>query len=156
MKRFRKFLNLTRENRRLLVAAAAIHGAIWAWLKVFPFLGLCRLLVALPVVSKRARAPDPSYPDRVGWAVSAVHRAIPVRGTCLTNALVTHVLLAWRRFPAHLRIGVIKNAQGELLAHAWVECQNKVVIGGAERDRYIPLFSLKPESRERHCRSVFH
>lgn len=155
MKWFRRFLALTREERWLLVTAAALHGLVWAWLKVLPFHTLCRLLVALPMVSKRARLPDPAYPERVGWAVSAVQRAMPVRGTCLTNALVTYMLLAWSHYPAHLRIGIIKSVKGKFHAHAWVEWREKVVIGGSEVDRYTPLFSLKPGSHERHCRPVF-
>ena len=61
---------------------------------------------------------------------------------------VRHIALRrrrrWFRLPACLRIGVVKGAGGQFQAHAWVESDGVVVIGGSEPEpeRYTPLPAL--------------
>jgi hypothetical protein len=64
--------------------------------------------------------------------------------TCLVEALATQVMLATQDHPAQLHFGVKRDESGGVLAHAWVECGGRVVIGGAVRDaeRYVPLAAL--------------
>ena len=69
--------------------------------------------------------------ERVAWAVTAASRYVPV-ATCLTQALVTKMLLGRFGYPAIVRIGVARSESGELQAHAWVESGGSVVIGGSE------------------------
>jgi hypothetical protein len=56
------------------------------------------------------------------------------------------VLLARHGHPALVRIGVVRGEGGGVQAHAWVESEGAVVIGGAELDRYTPLAGLEKES----------
>jgi hypothetical protein len=54
------------------------------------------------------------------------------------------VLLRQHGYASRLRIGVHKSAAGTLQAHAWVECQGRVVIGDdAELSHYTPLPALQ-------------
>jgi hypothetical protein len=64
--------------------------------------------------------------------------------TCLTQALATQVLLDQRGQTARTRIGVVKGEDGQLQAHAWVESEGVVVIGGSESEikQYTPLLAL--------------
>jgi hypothetical protein len=41
-----------------------------------------------------------------------------------------------------VRIGVAKGEGGKLEAHAWVECEGNVIIGGYELERYTSLVAL--------------
>jgi hypothetical protein len=50
------------------------------------------------------------------------------RPKCLPRALVLHGLLREYGMPSTLHIGVRQESAGQLLAHAWVEC-NAVVLG---------------------------
>lgn len=72
----------------------------------------------------------PVYRERAAWAANAVgYRFLPER-PCLTQALVLQYLLLRRGdHSAKLHIGVTKH-DGELRAHAWVERDGKVLIGG--------------------------
>jgi hypothetical protein len=82
---------------------------------------------------------------QVVWAVTVGSRYVPA-ATCLTQALVTQVLLSRRGHPASMRIGVARSEAGEFQAHAWVECRGRVVIGGAQAPlRFTPLPSLERE-----------
>jgi hypothetical protein len=81
--------------------------------------------------------------EKVVWAVTASSRYVPA-ATCLTQAFATQVLLSRRGLAARLRIGVVKGKDGRLQAHAWVESNGVVVIGGSGPDveRYKPLLAL--------------
>ena len=77
---------------------------------------------------------DSAYKNRVVWAVSAVGNRILGDGPCLTQALTTQLLLRRRGYRASLNIGVAKDKYALLVAHAWVESDGVIVIGGPEKD----------------------
>ena len=68
--------------------------------------------------------------------------------SCLTQALATQVLLARRGQLSTLRIGVIKGADGELKAHAWVENNGKVIIGSRRNLRSYTVLNRLEEVRQ--------
>ena len=74
------------------------------------------------------------YLDQVVWAATTVGRRVLDDGPCLAQALAVQFLLKRRRLLAELCIGVTKDTSGKLVAHAWVETNGQVVIGGSEED----------------------
>jgi hypothetical protein len=78
------------------------------------------------------------------WAVETAARHGFPSATCLTQALAVQVLLARRGYPAILHVGVARHDK-ELKAHAWVESEGEVVIGGFELERYTPLAALQED-----------
>jgi len=64
--------------------------------------------------------------------------------SCLTQALAMLVLLDWFGHSSELRIGVAKNGADRLKAHAWVECEGKIVIG---RRMDLSRFTVLPSFR---------
>ena len=64
------------------------------------------------------------------WAVKAVSRYVPV-ATCLTQALALQWLLARSGHTSRIHLGARKDVEGKFAAHAWVECEDRVVIGGS-------------------------
>jgi hypothetical protein len=85
-------------------------------------------------------------PERIAWAVRVARRYVPA-ATCLSQALAVRTLFRRQGYPAQLRIGVTKGERGQLEAHAWVESEGKIVIGGSQDlARYTPLPSLQGES----------
>ena len=68
-------------------------------------------------------------------------------GSCLSQALATQVMLGRRGRSATLRIGVA-NEEGAVKAHAWLETEGKIIIGGSQsRNRFSPLPPLTEELR---------
>ncbi len=117
-------------------------------------LGAARLalwVVPLPVVRRwLAWAARPgggrgATPDRIAWAIGRARRLVP-RATCLPQALAAEALLRRAGHPADLRIGVAKTGPGRLLAHAWVECRGRVIVGDLPERLadYAPLPPLPP------------
>jgi hypothetical protein len=52
--------------------------------------------------------------------------------TCLVQALAGHILFFKYGFPTSIKIGVLSE-NGEFEAHAWLEHEEKVVLGGSEK-----------------------
>jgi len=87
-------------------------------------------------------ASTPAYRKRAAWAARVVGRRLLPERPCLTQALVLQYLLLRRGDDsAELHIGVKKNKDEELQAHAWVERKGYVLIGGAEAPEKYERFS---------------
>lgn len=126
MRPLRRFLALPGQERVLLTRAAALLWLFRIALWVLPFARTRSLAHALAERgSSRARGPAP---DRVGWAVETMARRVP-KATCLVRAMTAQVLLARSGYPATMQIGVAKE-EGRLHAHAWVESDGRVIVGG--------------------------
>jgi hypothetical protein len=84
---------------------------------------------------------DLEYQERVARTVERASRRLLGKNACLTQALTSQLILKRHGIPARLRIGVQKNEQGFMQAHAWVENDGLVVIGGRAVDlkNYTPL-----------------
>jgi Transglutaminase-like superfamily len=143
MKRLRRLLALNPTERRLLVEAALLLAVIRLGLKLLPFRtfwGLFNRAARAPVGSPKANF----LPDRIAWAVTvAGPRVLGVR-LCLSQALAVQLLLRRRGYHARLHLGVARGDLGQVQAHAWVESNGRVVIGGSasELERYTPLPAL--------------
>jgi Transglutaminase-like superfamily len=143
MSRLRKFFLLPRSERWLLIKAAFLLGAIRIGLGLLPFQTLTQLLDS---VSKSSAAKRFSS-DRIAWTVFAASRYVLGDRPCLTQALAAQMLLKRRGYPANLRIGVNRTAGKQLEAHAWVESEDRVVIGGGDLSRYTPLLVFDQEKQ---------
>src|SRR2546425_4123534 len=142
MRMLRRLLALPPAEQRLLVSAAAWLIATRLGLALLPF-GWLRALVAR---ARRTRASRPSPPDRIAWAVAAAGRRIPGGSNCLVQALAAAVLLGRHGYSSRLRLGVARAPDGRLEAHAWVERDGKLLLGGPRVERYAPLLALEHTS----------
>jgi hypothetical protein len=88
-------------------------------------------------------ASDRFSAEKVAWAVELVSRYVPA--TCLSRALAAQVLLARRGYPVLLHFGAVKEGE-RFLAHAWLESEGQVVIGGHIVEPYTPLGTLEGNS----------
>lgn len=149
MRRLSKFLRLSTTERRLLIEASLLLGAIGPALRLIPFKTVRRLLDRASRTAAGSRKADPPSAERVVWAVTVASRYVPRAGagTCLTRALAAQTMLAKRGYPALLRIGLARDDERRLQAHAWLESGDKVVIGGsADLERYTPLPILRRDA----------
>jgi len=74
------------------------------------------------------------------WAIKAVGRRLLGSRPCLTEALAAQWLLARSGIETVIKIGVATSDDGCFLAHAWVEHEGKVIIGGfSSTTRFVPL-----------------
>ncbi len=143
LKRLHKFLYLSSADRRLVAQSVVLVWAMRLGLWLLPFRILRRLLARVTKSSSKLhklQERDRASVDRVVWAVTIASRYVPA-ATCLTQSLATKVLLSRRGHQASVHIGVARSEAGQFQAHAWVENDGIVVIGGPESQlkRYTPL-----------------
>jgi hypothetical protein len=140
MQRLKRFLRLSRTERALFLQGAFSIMAVRLALR---FLSFERLQALACRWAGRATAPITS--DRIVWAVEAAARHIPA-SSCLSKALAAQALLARHGYASQLMIGVAKDEACRLEAHAWITCQDHILIGGPETGRYTPLLNREVRS----------
>jgi transglutaminase superfamily protein len=117
-------------------------------LRTLPFATLRNIFSKLSTIGTRGAGAvfDNRFDNRVGkqvvWAVDTVGRHLPLIGTCLTQALAAHVLLSRSGLQSDLRIGVTRDPNGKFVAHAWLEKQGAILIGGDCSKDYTPMPAL--------------
>lgn len=92
------------------------------------------------------RLPLPAHaspPHLIAWAVAAVSCRLAISATCLTQAVAAQLLCAHAGYPTTLWIGAHNQDGTSIAAHAWLEFENQVVIGGIESPNlYIKLLEI--------------
>ena len=158
----RRFLRLPPTRRRALLTSAAVVAFVRLLLWLLPSASLWRLLRRTALGGPdRARAWQPvakaplhsngatrgfttgcwsparrdALSDEIAWSVTTAARYIP-RATCLTQALAAQWLHTRAGCATRLRLGVTRGADGVFRAHAWLERDGRVVVGGEERGAY--------------------
>jgi hypothetical protein len=139
---WRRLRALPAADRRLLAETALLMLRVRAGLRLTSFAALRKRLDATGGAATRRASPQ--TPETVAWAVAAIARRLPGT-TCLVQSLAAHALLLRRGYRPRLRIGVRgrEGAAVPLDAHAWVECDGRVVVGDvddlAAYDRLRPV-----------------
>ena len=122
------FLHLEPEERLLVLEALVVVVAVRLGLWLLSFEKLRALVAQIRQRPSGLQGYHSLSVDRMAWAVRAVSQYVP-QATCLTQALAGQVLLGCRGHPTRLRIGVTKHLQTGLEAHAWLECDGRIVLG---------------------------
>jgi hypothetical protein len=132
-----KFLLLPGKDRSLLFRVALLLLATRVGLSLLGYSRLKRLFARFSNrPAHRSQAPLEDI-DRVVWAVGKVGPRLLGDRRCLTDAMVTQFLLGRRKLRANIQIGVLFAKNGKLEAHAWIEHEGRVLVGGSSGlDRY--------------------
>lgn len=143
MKRLSRFFRLPLCERKLLARTGLLLWMVRCGLWLLPYEKVCRLVFSKPR-STAARPMDNAAIESIARSVKSMSRYVPA-ATCLTRALVALKLLERAGQPAHLRIGVVRSELGKLEAHAWVESEGRIIIGGnhADLSRYTVLQAIE-------------
>ena len=128
----RSFRTLVRDDRALVVEGALLLSFVWIGLRLLSFVRLRTLLDRYAVCFRSGSRAIRPVLDRTTWAVSAVADRSPVSMTCLVRALAADAILRRHGFASQLQIGVRCHdgvSLRPLDSHAWVECDDRIVIG---------------------------
>ena len=140
-----KFLRLPVGDRWLVVRVAFLLLATRVSLAVFGYKRLKRLFSHFSSPPTQILRSPLEDLDRVVWAVEKVGFRLLGNRRCLTEAMVTQLLLSRRKLRANIQIGVAFGENGKLEAHAWIEHEGRVLIGGSaglERYSRIPPLAM--------------
>jgi hypothetical protein len=139
-------LMLAHRDRWFLLLAVALLAIIKATRSLLPFRAWRSVLGTADNCDTNPKILEQETIDKIVWAVSAACKNAPGELSCLHRAIAVRLLLAQYCCPSRLCMGVAHAENGSLMAHAWVECRGKVVIGNV--DNLWPRVSSAPsESR---------
>ena len=130
----RRLASRSAMERRLLFQALLLVPGVRLALWMLPFRVVHRLVRRTGVAATRDDVPA----ERIAWAVIAVASRVP-HASCLTQALAASALLERHGHEAILRIGVAKDEDGGLRAHAWVDSAGRTVLGEPKAGEFHAL-----------------
>jgi len=147
MNRLQKFNQLSRPEKLLFLQTMLVLTSVTLGLRTIPWLKLQRLLLKLANWHTRSAVRRVSL-QSITRSIRAASHYIP-KATCLPQALTAQHLLIWNRYPADFQIGVAKDVNGKLEAHAWVTSQDKIIVGGERTiNRFVSLTVMERQSVE--------
>ena len=114
------------QDRQLLAISALLLVTIRIALSVLPLRTVRGVLRRCRSATRR----DDAQAARIVAAVKLSGRSLPGFGTCLTQTLVANLLLGRVGVSSEVRIGVAKESSNRLIAHAWLESEGRILIGG--------------------------
>ena len=145
MSRLGRFAALPAADKWLVFKAWALVWAVRIALWVLPFKVLRRILRKISRHPPRRIQSTPHPVERVAWAIMTASRYVPGARHCLTRALAVETLLSRRGYRTQLHVGVARDDDKGIIAHAWVDTGGKVIMGGEELEKYT---ELKPSMSE--------
>jgi putative nucleotidyltransferase-like protein/transglutaminase superfamily protein len=127
---WQRFRMLNADDRALTAEAAVALMTAWAGLRLVSLSRLRRFLDRARVRRRNTAGSRRASVDRIAWSIAAVTRRLPLRLTCLAEAVAADALLRRRGYASLLQIGVrVPGGPRSMEAHAWVECDGRVVVG---------------------------
>lgn len=150
MQTMRKFLRLPWARKRTLLQAGLLLGVTRIGLSVLSFKTVQRVFAWLSKKPVRARLHTEAYRQRAIWAVRAAGKRVLGDHPCLPEALVAQYLLTRAGYASVLHIGVAKETQDQLLAHAWLESEGAIIVGGEDSTTtFAPLHPIEKQATTR-------
>lgn len=143
-------INQMRKFMALPVQEKKLYGSVTLWLLIIKLslflIPFGRLVVWLNWLNQhKSRPKDAQEIETVVQAIERSSRLLPWwQINCLPQALVGHMLLRRRGFNVQLKIGVCKNFDKKLSAHAWLEYGGRVVLGDGRDLKSFTAFPIKP------------
>jgi Transglutaminase-like superfamily len=75
---------------------------------------------------------------RIAFIIPRMALRLPWRADCLVQALAGQAMLLRRGIASTIAVGTARHPDGRFEAHAWLVCENDVILGG-DIARFAPL-----------------
>ena len=145
MRMLAKVRRLGWAERGLLLEAAFWLGLARLGLLAVPFRRIAPLLgIHMAQAAEAVTQQAQTQAQRVGWAVSAIARRTPWESACLAQAMSAKAMLRRRGVASTLYLGLARDEEKALKAHAWLRCGRDVITGG-EISGYTIISSFAEE-----------
>ena len=136
IRKLKKFVNLPYTDKKILLHAFWTLIVIKVSLKIMPFQKVWQHYNK-QVDPRFQETSDELMVEKIAQAVDRVADNLP-NTLCLPRALAVHKLLFERGYHSELKIGTTRDTNGAFIAHAWIEKDNKIIIGYLDN---LPTFS---------------
>ena len=150
--RFTRFLSLSNRRRWLLLEASLWLGLARAAVLTLPLRRIMAALGQRPTMIELSPPPtnlseiQQGEIQQVTWAIRLISRRTPWQSNCLAQALAGQIMLRRRRIVSMLYLGVMKEADNGLVAHAWLRSNGCIVTGDGQLEKYavVARFRANP------------
>lgn len=132
------FFALTPAERSRTVEAAVSLLVVRLAFGLLPFASALRLLRVAPGENGTGRVAA-SEAVEIGRAVGRAARRVPFRALCLQQAFAALLMMRRRGLAATVHLGVARDDDGDLKAHAWSRCGELPVTGVAAARGFVPV-----------------
>lgn len=137
MDKLKKFFRLKQKYRLLLVEAFLSLWLSWFILTTTEFKKIApRLGRHMREVSCEVSDIQVSKATRVGWAVNVMSKYTLWESKCLVKAMAAKFMLDRRKLKNTLYLGMGKDENGNLVAHAWIKSCGITLTGGANAGEF--------------------
>ena len=144
MPRLRNFWRLPGTDRWLLIEAALFAALARMAILTLPFRWFA------PWLGRHGEANDGTdetteaepVRHRVGRAVQLAGRHTPWQSKCLVQAIAARLMLGRRGVAGTIYLGLAKDPDGQMKAHAWLQSGDTIVTGRNGMSRFTVLSSF--------------
>lgn len=82
---------------------------------------------------------------KIAWAVNTASVLTPWESKCLVKALTAQKMLKGNNIYSTLYLGVAKNGERDIIAHAWLRCGPMIVTGAQEMNNFKEIARFSNE-----------
>ena len=110
-------------------------------LQFIPFRHIARHLGQQTLVTNNQTLSDyeQQQAKRISWAVRLIGYRTRWRNSCLVNSIIAKIMLRRRQISTQLFLGLAKDNQRNLQAHAWLRCGDFIVTGQETHKRFVVM-----------------
>lgn len=133
VRKVKKFCFLTWRDQLLLIEAFALTGVARLIILLVPFHKLASFIGKHMKESPLQVSETAQFTiHKIKWAVTLVSFHTPWKSKCLVQALAAQTMLKRRRIDSTLYLGVARDRENHLIAHAWLRSGEDIITGGFE------------------------
>lgn len=92
--------------------------------------------------------PERDQARRIGRAVTTMSRYVPWDSACLAQAVAGKFMLQRRHIPSTLYLGVAKDGDAKMIAHAWLRCGDVIVTGAPQHQRFTVVSTFAEDGSQ--------
>lgn len=136
----RKFLKLSWFDKILLLEVFFLTGIARAAILIFSFNKIAKITgISKSESDMEIGEENLKIAVKVGWAIHAVSKRTPWESKCLVRAITAQVILHQKKISSTMYLGVAKDENKKLTAHAWVRCGSYILTGADEMKNFVQV-----------------
>lgn len=137
LKKIKKYYKIPFHQKLVIIKTYLLMGFVRFLILFIPFKRVASIM-GKPM-SESPEEVEPSMlitAKKIAWYVKKLSQYTFWESKCLVQALTTLILLKRRKIPCTLYLGMAKDENNKISAHAWLRCGNEVVTGAYERSGF--------------------
>ncbi|WP_276624521.1 lasso peptide biosynthesis B2 protein [Syntrophomonas wolfei] len=138
-----KFYNLTAQERKLLLESVIFLGFFRLIIVIIPFKRIAPYL-GHHMQESYTDNNDEEMPviKNISWAVNVMSRHTFWDSKCLVQAITAKYMLRRRNIKSTLYLGVARDENQSMFAHAWLRSGQTIVTGAKAKMNFVILSSF--------------